>query len=127
MRYGGSNDFDVSDVPDGELPVIDSIDGILDVAREVLGDYGGVHGNTRIERMARWLAANIAAPPFTTEKPTDDLVRYRVHEHAHNLLRVGGIYAVEEQKTGVTTGIAVGSEGAHSFAVALMRAVEEAD
>jgi hypothetical protein len=126
VRYGGSNEFDVSDVPDGELPVIDSIDGILDVAREVLGDYGGVHGNTRIERMARWLAANIGAPPFTTERPADNMVRYRIHENAHNLVRVGGIYTVEEQKTGIQTALAVGSDGAHSFAIALLRAVEEA-
>jgi hypothetical protein len=59
MRYGhGSAAFDVTDAQP-----IDRLDEILNVAAGVLEDHGPDHGNTRIERMARWIALNVGEVP----------------------------------------------------------------
>jgi hypothetical protein len=49
-------DFDLSDV----VGRVDSVREILDVAVGLLRDYGTVPGDTRIERMARWIVFNLA-------------------------------------------------------------------
>jgi len=59
-RLGGDNDFDLSD---GEGPVIDKLDDVLDVATGVIEDYG-LDGNTRIQRMARWLSYAVGGDPI---------------------------------------------------------------
>ncbi len=46
--------FDFSDAPP-----VDGVREILDVAVSVLQDYDPNHGNSRIERMARWLLLNL--------------------------------------------------------------------
>ena len=49
-------EFDFSDAPP-----IDGVREVLDVAVSVLRDYSPNFGNTRIERMARWLILNLGA------------------------------------------------------------------
>ena len=54
------HDFDISDV----FAPIDRIDAALDVAVEVLGEYGPDPGQSRIERLARFMMANIGGEPY---------------------------------------------------------------
>lgn len=62
MRYGtGDNQFDLSDVE--VAGDVDDLDSILDVAAEVLRDYGGESGNGRMVRMARYLVRNLGTTP----------------------------------------------------------------
>lgn len=62
MRFGtGGNQFDLSDVD--VAGDIDDLDTILDVAAEVLRDYGGESGNGRVVRMARYLVRNLGMTP----------------------------------------------------------------
>jgi hypothetical protein len=49
-------DFDLSDV----VGRVDGVREILDVAVDVLRDYGAVAGDSRIERLARWIVFNLA-------------------------------------------------------------------
>jgi hypothetical protein len=57
MRLGGDNQFDTSEL---ELADVDDLDGALNVAVEVLGEYGvEPDGHTRIERLARFVAFNL--------------------------------------------------------------------
>src|SRR3972149_4080421 len=53
--------FDISDVSniDGSAATVDSLDDVLGVAASVLEEYGLDSGNTRIEKMARWLWSNV--------------------------------------------------------------------
>ncbi len=70
MRAGSdSGKFDLSDVG------ADSLDDVLSVAAEIQYEYGLCQGNTRIERLARYLALNLGevqergydAPQVTAE------------------------------------------------------------
>lgn len=49
------HDFDFSDVS------VDGVREILDVAVDVLRDYGNTPGDSRIERLARWVLFNLRA------------------------------------------------------------------
>lgn len=60
-----SSRFDLSDVPDH---AIDSLDSILDIASQVLYEYGPEAGDTRIERMARYLVLMFGGAPYSAEK-----------------------------------------------------------
>ncbi len=62
---GTHRDFDLSDA--GEP--VDGVDSILDVAVEVLGEYAPDSGNTRIERMARWILLNVGGIPTKMHFP----------------------------------------------------------
>lgn len=66
MRFGiGDNQFDLSDVEvAGE---VDDLDTILDIAGEVLRDYGP-EDNGRMVRMARYLVRNLAVIPSGEEE-----------------------------------------------------------
>lgn len=55
-RLGGGNDFDVTDITGAP---VDTLDAILDVAVEVLGEYGPTLGQTRIERLSRWVVLRV--------------------------------------------------------------------
>lgn len=44
---------------------VDTLDDVLDIAAEVLRDYGGEPGDTRIERLARYVASNLGGEPHT--------------------------------------------------------------
>jgi hypothetical protein len=61
MYYGQNNNaFDTSDVD----PSVPTLDDVLNIAAEVLAEYGGVPGNTRIERFARFVSLNLGGEPY---------------------------------------------------------------
>ncbi len=71
-----SSKFDLSDVF-----VEDTLKSVLDVAREVMLDYGPDRGATRIERMAMWLVRalgeQVEENPLLTGDPLEVLVCIR--------------------------------------------------
>lgn len=113
MRLGDGNQFDVSDA---DAPV-DAIDAILDVAAEVLGEYGPEQGQTRIERLARWVALRVG--DVTLE-------RGEVLERVHGIsVRAGGPY--DDDRVWVTSVRAMCADDARALACLLLRAAERAD
>lgn len=44
--------------------VSDTLNSVLDVAVEVLAEYAGIPGNTRIERLARFVAEHLGGEPY---------------------------------------------------------------
>lgn len=52
----------------------DSLDDVLDVAAEVLRENADDPGNTRIERLARWVVANLGGEPYTPTQVSELLV-----------------------------------------------------
>lgn len=120
---GSVSDFDLSDVTVQEP---DTLDDVLAIAAEVLAEYGEDRAPTRIRRLAEWLVMNVGGEPHQTEPLGQGLCeRYRVHHTAYQLVRVGGIFAVENGSNGCPhTPIAVGTEAARAFAVAILRSCE---
>lgn len=123
MRHGGANNFDVSDV---ESPAIDTLDGVLDVAGDVLQDYASESLDTRIARMSRWLALNLGGPPYHAETLGRDFQRYDTGEQSYDLVRVGSIFAIQK-RDGSTCGLGFGAQSARALAVALLRVAETLD
>ena len=110
--------FDVTDVP---APV-DRIDAALDVAAEVLGEYGDHAGMTRIERLARYVALNLGDEPY-------------IHQGAGSIERYG-VRNVEVVRVAQVIGLRVAGGAlsdkltpadARAIAVALLRAAERAE
>ncbi len=116
---------DVTDVAIAEPP-IDTLDDVLAIAGEILTEYAGERG-TRIERLARWLVANVGGEPFHSFKQIGPRCeRIQPSGTAYALLRAGGVFAIE-CPGGEQFGFAIGAAGARAFAVALLRAAERYD
>lgn len=120
MRLGGKNDFDVTDV---DAPAIDSLDGVLDVAGDVLRDYGPDPGRTRIERMARFIALNLGGAPYSSTR-VGTVERCRL-DHGVTIIRSGEKFALEQG--GMTLVVGHAAFEARALAVALLRCAENAD
>jgi len=114
--------FDLSDIE----PPIDTLDDVLDIAAGVLADYGGERGDSRIERLARWIAANVGGEPYSVKTIEQHCDRVEPHEYAYAVVRVGSLFGVDTGQDEVAT-IAVWPEGARAFAVGLLRLSERAD
>lgn len=122
MRYGGDNEFDTSDT---ETVVVDKIDTLLDdVVVSVLQDYGPDPGDTRVERMARWLALNLGGPPYDIEQ-SGNLERTRLDHGSITVLRVGEKFMIDQG--GLTMIVAEAAHEARCLAVALLRAAENSE
>jgi hypothetical protein len=126
MRHGsGTASFDLSDTD----PPLDTVDSILSVATSVLVDYASESGHSRIERMARWIVLNLG------DVDTYSIIT-RVGSITHHELERSSVWRVGEQ-VGATTNVATREgrrdpqalrhEDARAMAVALFRAVEEAE
>jgi hypothetical protein len=114
--------FDFSDVEDTltDAPLLhDRLDAVLDIAVTVLADYAPDFGNTRLERMARYLMLNLGGEP-TLEK-AGALARFSGDEV--EVLRAGEHIAVH------VDGLRAGRtpEQARALAVMLLRAAELAE
>ena len=122
MRFGSRNGFDLTDVEDP----IDCVDQILDVAGDVLRDYGNECGQTRIERMARWIALNLGGPPYESKRAGGlEKIILGTGDHDLAVLRAGHFFGIEQD--GVTIIVGRSALEARSLAVALMRCAEHAE
>lgn len=122
MRHGtGTAQFDTTDVDDS--PPIDRIDDVLTIAASVLEDYGPDPGATRIERMARWLLLNVGSLPLCERAGA--ISRFRV-EKLH-VVRVGDKVGITVPASSWSNATHVPHEQARELAVALLRAVEQAE
>lgn len=68
----------------------DTLDDVLDLAAEIIREYGGDPQGTRIERLAHWVATNLGGPPYTLKQATqefDDSGPLN-REHAVAILRI---------------------------------------
>ena len=71
MRHGsGTAHFDLTDVPDPRERELDGVDAILALAAEVINEFGSDPGDTRIERLARFVVGRLGAPlPSSIDAP----------------------------------------------------------
>lgn len=113
-------------------PPIDRVDSILDVACSVLADYGAGPGSTRIERLARWVVANLDACPtmeqvgsitkFHCAQPhTPDEVRRRMV-----VWRIGSMICLGLENDEIRSD-ELDANDARGIATAFLRAAEKAD
>lgn len=95
---GGEDDreHDVVDVAHEPRP-IDALDDAVDLAAEVLAEYGGSDGSTRIERLARWVLLRAGGEPLVHQVERAGAVARIKVEHG-SILRVGDIVAVQVAK-----------------------------
>lgn len=119
-KHGDGNQFDVSDVV--QAGPIDSIDGVLDVASSVLGDYGSDPGATRIERMARWIVHRVGDPVAIAS--AGSLSKART-ESGIGALRCMDFVALAHEGKVVTPRLT--PDEARELAVALLRMAELAE
>lgn len=106
--------FDLSDVVGAS---VDSLDAVLDVACEVIAEYGPVPGNSRIERMARYLVYTLAEPGVTRES-AGALVKLSASDFS--AVRAAGSIAFN-------TAGRLDASGARQLAQAMVRLSEEAE
>ena len=112
MRYGMLNtDFDLSDV-------VDTIDDILDIAGEVIEEHAPDPGLTRIERLARWIAASV--DPAVTGQSVGQMAVFRTS-------RVHVIRSSDRVTLDLSGRTNYSAEEAREIAAALLRAAELAD
>lgn len=125
--------FDLTDIEDAGGPV-DHLDAVLDVAGEVLSEYGGDPGTTRIERMARWILCTTGMPhtleaagalarlTYALERTEDELMWGTPPDAQVQVLRCGGMIAILGSAH-------MNAESARATASMLLRAAEitEAD
>jgi hypothetical protein len=116
VRYGTdkpTTKFDLSDVDP-----IDRLDDVLDVAAEVLLEHGPDHGNTRIERLARWVAYNVGEVPSLSR--CAELAR----EHGATVMTTldqGRVYVTAQRARAMTP------VDARFFAAQILRAAARAE
>lgn len=111
-------------------PPVDRVDSVLDVACSVLADYGSGPGATRIERLARWIAANLDASP--TLEQTGWVSRFwcarsrTPGEERKDLVvwRIGSLICVEVDGTRSDE---LTADEARELATVLFRAAEKAE
>jgi hypothetical protein len=112
VRHGENhNRFDVREAG---LPV-DSLDQVLNVAGEVLAENGAAPGDTRIERMARFIAFNLGGRPYGALRSG----RFDVSE-VLAVWQTGGLIGFDGTAT-------VEPDTARAAMVALLRAAELAE
>jgi hypothetical protein len=122
--------FDLSDVVTDEAPIVDKVDVILDVATEVLRDYGSVVGDTRIERMAKWIVYSLGNDPCSSQAGM--ISRWNVcAEGRPTLTQFVDVYRVGEH-VGISCGgirplVKLDPERARMLGTALFRAAEKAE
>lgn len=124
MRLGAQNKFDLTDVDDIKL---DSLDTVLDIAGEVLYENAPEPSNTRIERMARWLALNVGTPiPFQSAGECHKFTTGDVFSKTRfvDVLVVGELIGL---CVGGIDAAKISRQEAREIATALLRAVEYAD
>ena len=107
-------------------PPIDSLDEILDVTSEVLYEFGPVRSNTRIERMARFIAANLGGDPYQFVPVTCGQIE-RFHLENCDIIRFGETLGIEPKGTGVILLLAKSPAQGREVATAILRACELAE
>jgi hypothetical protein len=95
-----SNKFDLTDVESN-----DTLSEILEVAGEVIGDYGP--GTTRIQRLATWLAENLGG-----ERPK---------------IPIGAMISNQPAEPSKTVPRKMTSDEARDFAAAVLHGADEAE
>lgn len=112
-------------------PPADRVDAVLDVACSVIADYGGSSTSTRIERLARWVLANLDACPTLEQTGTVAkfyCARRRSPEDQRRPIvvwSVGALIAVELEDGSRSE--ALSAEDARELATALLRAAERSE
>lgn len=132
MENATDKKFDLTDID----PPEDTLDDVLAIAAEVLAEYGEdvESQRTRIARMAQWLVLNVGGEPHQTEHGLY-ADRYRAHDAAHPLVRMGRVFAVERDAVEISgpaksldgkvcVVFAAGEEAARAFAIAVLRSCE---
>lgn len=67
--------FDLSDVHNSAI-VVDRLDAVLEIATEVVGECAPDPGQTRLERMARWLCYNLGGEPYCPAEKAGSITRF---------------------------------------------------
>jgi hypothetical protein len=106
-------------------PPVDTLDGVLDVAAEVLAEYGGERSDSRIERMARWIAANVGGEPYQMTETSGAMAKAVMPRCA--IWRVGEQFGFEAKDTEIILHMAETPAEARAVAVAILRAVDLAE
>ena len=128
-HHRNQNHFDLSDTQgesrsggggDHREQVVDSLNDILDVAASVLADYGTTAGNTRIERLARYLVGTLGGEP---DMPTRRLGATDVQFNPSDAAAVW----TEGPLVGVLASGSLEPDQARAVVVALVRAIETAE
>ena len=109
--------MEIADDTAEDAIVVDSVDSILDVAGEVLSEYGSDPTTTRIERLARWVVCNI--DPLIYDMRSGQVSTFE-HPAGVRVLQAGERIAVEFPKF-------VNADEARIAATLLLRAAERAD
>lgn len=116
-RHGGTNTFDTSDV----VHTVDKLDDVLDVAGEVLFEYGGYPGDTRIERLARYVVATLGGEPYGIQR-LGTHARCKLDHDGLEVLRADERFGIVQG--GLTLIIGNTAREAVSLAVAILRTAE---
>ncbi len=138
MRLGDNdNHFDLSDAGLPDLPPIDRLDGALDVAASVLRDYGPDPGNTRIERLARYVSLNLGDEPCLAQAgavthwvvsfPRQTRPGVPPLEGRVDVWRVGEHVGLQLDVQNDRSVAALSPDLARAVAIALLRAAERAE
>lgn len=73
--------------------MIDSVSEVLAVATEVLQEYGDVPGDSRIERMARWVVLNLGVE--VDEAHLGSVSRVRTTDGLQRVWRIGSLVGID--------------------------------
>ncbi len=81
---------------------IDALDDVLDLAAEVMTENAPDPGSTRLERLARYVVANLGGEPYTVDRATlavySDLVSYPESVADKRKMAVALLRLAEEQE-----------------------------
>jgi hypothetical protein len=108
-------DFDFSDV----VALVDGLEEILDVAIDVLRDYGDAPGDSRIERLARWAVFNLSACARLRHRVVGNVSDSVTEDGRFNVKQVGYLVGVDQR--------AMLSSQARQLAAALLICADRAD
>lgn len=111
------------DYSDADLPPIDHVDDILEVAGSVLEDYGPRPGGTRIERMARWITFNVGVLIPAVDR-VGAISHYTLERH--HVWRVGDVVGVAPA-TDARNPFPLTTDEARTMSAALLRAANDAE
>jgi len=119
MRFNPTNKFDLPEYTDYE---VDNLDTVLDLAGSVLIENAPDPGNTRLERLARFIVSNLGGEPSCTK--SGQVENYWIGPPTLNsqikVLRVGEVFGLGS----TDEFIKLNTNDAREVIVALLRILE---